>query len=145
MSTSSFQFSQIENFSKPHLFIHFTLTPLNQFLHAKFRSSKISWKWTFWAIAWWCCQPRDEFWQGCIFIYPAMFLQLFGIFCCILPLWFYKNKYGDRKTKALMRDFHELNTIKTKLKIGQPNVFKHSPDLCWWRKIAKLRNSDEKL
>lgn len=46
-------------------------------------------------------------------------------------LWFYNNKWGDGKMKALKCNSHEFNTIETKLELGQPNRVKHSPDLCW--------------
>ena len=39
--------------------------------------------------------------------------------------------WRNGKMKALKRHSHKLNTIKTKLEIGQPNVAKHSLDLNW--------------
>lgn len=70
----------------------------------------------------------------------AMLLQLLEIFYYTVPLWFYKNKWGNGKMKALQRNSHELNTIKTKVERGQPNAVKYSPDFNWWRKITKRRN-----
>ena len=48
-----------------------------------------------------------------------------------VPLWFYKNKWGNGKMKALKCNSHELNTIKTKVEIGQPDAVKYSLDLNW--------------
>lgn len=95
----------------------------------------------FWAIAWRCCQPRAKFWNRChFFSCTAMLLQLLEVFYYTMPLWFYKNKWGNGKMKALQCNSHEFNTIKTKVEIGQPDAVKYSPDLNWWRKITKRRN-----
>lgn len=68
-----------------------------------------------------------------IFSCTAMLLQLLGIFFFYyaVPLWFYKNKWGNGKMKALKCNSHELNTIKTKVEIGQPDAVKYSLDLNW--------------
>ena len=39
--------------------------------------------------------------------------------------------WGNGKMKALKCHSHKLNTIKTKLEMGQSNVTKHSLDLNW--------------
>lgn len=53
-----------------------------------------------------------------------MLLQLLEIFYYAVPLRFYKNKWGNGKMKALQCNSHELNTIKTKVELGEPDALK---------------------